>query len=51
MDRLETMTILLKPAVSPANRHSRIPLATVIRRIAGLEEHKRPTSIDRSISK
>ncbi len=43
MDRLEAMTILLaavdKGSLSAASRHLRIPLATVSRRVAELEEH------------
>jgi len=43
MDRLEAMTILVAAAdtgsLSAASRHLRIPLATVSRRVAELEEH------------
>jgi DNA-binding transcriptional LysR family regulator len=43
MDRLEAMTILLAAvdtgSLSAASRHLRIPLATVSRRVAELEEH------------
>ena len=43
MDRLEAMTILLAAvdtgSLSGASRHLRIPLATVSRRVAELEEH------------
>lgn len=43
MDRLEAMTILLaavdKGSLSAASRHLRVPLATVSRRVAELEEH------------
>ena len=43
MDRLEAMTILLAAvdtgSLSAASRHLRIPLATVSRRVADLEEH------------
>src|SRR6516225_1849896 len=43
MDRLEAMTILLAAvdtgSLSGASRHLRIPLATVSRRVADLEEH------------
>ena len=43
MDRLEAMTILLAAvdtgSLSAASRHLRVPLATVSRRVAELEEH------------
>jgi DNA-binding transcriptional LysR family regulator len=43
MDRLDAMTILLAAvdtgSLSAASRHLRIPLATVSRRVADLEEH------------
>jgi DNA-binding transcriptional LysR family regulator len=43
VDRLEAMTILLaavdKGSLSAASRHLRVPLATVSRRVAQLEEH------------
>jgi DNA-binding transcriptional LysR family regulator len=43
MDRLEAMTILLAAvdtgSLSAASRHLRVPLATVSRRVADLEEH------------
>ena len=45
MDRLEAMTILLAAvdtgSLSGASRHLRIPLATVSRRVAELEEHSK----------
>src|SRR6202011_5490330 len=43
MDRLEAMNILLAAvdtgSLSAASRHLRVPLATVSRRVAELEEH------------
>lgn len=43
MDRLEAMTILLaavdRGSLSAASRHLRVPLATVSRRVAELEQH------------
>src|SRR5262249_30772306 len=52
MDRLEAMTILLAAvdtgSLSAASRHLRIPLATVSRRVAELEEHLHVRLLHRS---
>ena len=55
MDRLEAMTILLAAvdtgSLSGASRHLRIPLATVSRRVAELEEHLKVRLLHRGIAK